>query len=50
MQFLYSQGDEYCFMNMQTYDQVELKKQQLGEDYKFLKENLEVIIRNDFTR
>lgn len=44
MQFLYSQGDEYCFMNMQTYDQVELKKQQLGEDYKFLKENLEVII------
>ena len=44
MQFLYSQGDEYCFMNMQTYDQVELKKQQLGEDYRFLKENLEVII------
>lgn len=44
MQFLYSQGDEYCFMNMQTYDQVELKKAQLGEDYKFLKENLEVII------
>lgn len=44
MQFLYSQGEEYCFMNMQTYDQVELKKSQLGEDYKFLKENLEVII------
>ena len=44
MQFLYSQGDSYCFMNMQTYDQVELKKSQLGEDYKFLKENLEVII------
>jgi len=44
MQFLYSQGDEYCFMNMETYDQVELKKDQLGEDYKFLKENLEVII------
>ncbi len=31
-------------MNMQTYDQVELKKSQLGEDYKYLKENLEVII------
>ena len=44
MQFLYAQGDSYCFMNMQTYDQVELKKSQLGEDYKFLKENLEVII------
>ena len=44
MQFLYAQGDSYCFMNMQTYDQVELKKSQLGEDYKFLKENLEVIV------
>ncbi len=44
MQFLYNQGDTYCFMNMETYDQVELKKSQLGEDYKFLKENLEVII------
>ncbi len=44
MQYLYSQGDSYCFMNMQTYDQVELKKEQLGDDAKFLKENLEVII------
>ena len=44
MQYLYSQGDDYCFMNMETYDQVELNKTQLGEDYKFLKENLEVII------
>lgn len=44
MQFLYSQGDTYSFMNMQTYDQVELKRSQLGDDYKFLKENLEVII------
>ena len=44
MQFLYSQGDVYYFMNMETYDQVELKQDQLGEDYKFLKENLEVII------
>ena len=44
MQFLYEQGETYCFMNMQTYDQVELKKEQLGDDAKFLKENLEVII------
>ena len=44
MQFLYAQGDTYYFMNMVTYDQVELKKSQLGDDYKFLKENLEVII------
>jgi len=44
MQYLYSQGDDYCFMNMVTYDQVELNKSQLGDEYKFLKENLEVII------
>ncbi len=44
MQFLYSQGDTYYFMNMQTYDQVEIDKSSLGDDYKYFKENLEVII------
>lgn len=44
MQFLYNQGDTYYFMNMQTYDQIELNKTSLGDDVKFLKENLEVII------
>ena len=44
MQYLYSQGDTYYFMNMQTYDQIELKKSQIGDDAKFLKENLEVIV------
>ena len=40
MQFLYSQGDTYYFMNMETYDQIEVKKSQLGDDKKYLKENL----------
>ncbi|MDD6879173.1 MAG: elongation factor P [bacterium] len=44
MQFLYNQGDTYYFMNMQTYDQIELSKASIGDDVKFLKENLEVII------
>ena len=44
MQFLYSQGDTYYFMNMQTYDQIELNRSSLGDDIKYLKENLEVII------
>ena len=44
MQFLYNQGDTYYFMNMQTYDQIELNKASLGDDVKFLKENLVVII------
>ena len=40
MQFLYSQGDTYYFMNMETYDQIEVKESQLGDDKKYLKENL----------
>ena len=40
MQFLYSQGDTYYFMNMETYDQIEVKEPQLGDDKKYLKENL----------
>ena len=44
MQFLYNQGNTYYFMNMQTYDQIELDKSSLGDDVKYLKENLEVII------
>jgi elongation factor P len=44
MQFLYSQGNIYYFMNMETYEQVEITKDKLGDDAKFLKENLEVYI------
>ena len=44
MQFLYNQGDSYFFMNMETYDQVELTSKQLGDEIKFLKENLIVTI------
>ena len=44
MQFLYSMGDTYYFMNMQDYEQIELDKSTIGDDAKFLKENLEVIM------
>lgn len=44
MQFLYSMNDTYYFMNNETYDQIELDKAVIGEDVKFLKENLEVYI------
>ena len=44
MQFLYSMGDTYYFMNMQDYEQIELDKSVIGDDTKFLKENLEVEI------
>ena len=44
MQFLYASGDTYNFMNMETYEQSELNKDQLGEEAKFLKEGLDVIV------
>lgn len=44
MQFLYSMNDTYYFMNNETYDQIELDKSTIGEDAKFLKENLEVYV------
>lgn len=42
MQYLYQAGDAYSFMDMNTYEQVELSKDQIGDDLKYLKENLEV--------
>lgn len=44
MQYLYSQSDAYCFMNMETYEQVELSKEAIGENTKFLKENMNVYL------
>ena len=44
MQFLYANGNLYSFMNMDTYEQVELDKTQIENEVKFLKENLEVLI------
>jgi len=44
MQFLYSQENEYCFMDVQTYDQVFLNEDQVGNAKNFLTDNLEVQI------
>lgn len=42
VQFLYSTGDTYTFMNMESYEQVELSKEQLGNDIYYLKDGLDV--------
>ena len=42
MQFLYGSGDNYNFMNMETYEQIDLNKDQLGDDSKYLKEGLDI--------
>lgn len=42
MQFLYASGDMYNFMNMETYEQIELSNVQLGDEVNYLKEGLNV--------
>ncbi|MBQ8131708.1 MAG: elongation factor P [Bacilli bacterium] len=44
MQYLYNMSDVYYFMNMESYEQLELQASQVGDASKFLKENLEVYI------
>ena len=44
MQYLYESSGSYTFMNMNTYEQVELQVSQIANEAKFLKEGLEVMI------
>lgn len=39
MQYLYSDGDMYNFMNAETYDQIALSADKVGDALKFVKEN-----------
>ncbi len=39
MQYLYSDGDLYYFMDMETYDQLPLNSDKLSDNFKFVKEN-----------
>ena len=43
-QFLYSDGENYVFMNNETYDQMELSSSILGDNVKYLKEGLDIQI------
>ena len=43
-QYLYSMGDVYYFMNMETYEQLELSKEQIGDSANYLIENMSVYI------
>ncbi|MES2644763.1 MAG: elongation factor P [Myxococcota bacterium] len=42
MQFLYNNGETFTFMNTESFEQVELDAKLLGDDAKFLMENLDV--------
>ena len=39
MEYLYAEGNQFCFMNMTTYEQEYLNEEQLGDAKNFLKEN-----------
>ncbi|MEN3013755.1 MAG: elongation factor P [Endomicrobiia bacterium] len=41
-QYMYQAGDNFVFMDMETFEEIQIPKKQLGEAAKFLKENLEV--------
>lgn len=41
-QHMYSDGDTCHFMDVKTYEQITISREQIGESVKFLKENMEV--------
>ena len=45
MQYLYAQGDEHVFMDLESYDQTTLSSAQIEYELKFLLENMEVHIQ-----
>jgi len=40
MQFLYADGENFYFMNMETYDQVPIAEELVGDQQRFLKEGM----------
>ena len=44
MQYLYADGDNYLFMDTNTYEQLELPGSQIEEELKYMKENMVVSI------
>jgi elongation factor P len=44
MTYLYKDGDNYVFMDAETYEQISVPEARLEDEKKFLKENLELII------
>lgn len=42
MQYLYASGEIHTFMDMESYEQLEISEKQIEYELKFLKENMEV--------
>ena len=46
MQYLYAQGDEHVFMDLESYDQTTLAGAQIEDELKYLLENMELSIQS----
>ena len=46
MQYLYANGEQHTFMDLESYEQTELSAKQIAEQLRFLKENMEVHIQS----
>ena len=44
MQYLYKSGDNYAFMDMESFEQIEMDGDLVGSDGKYLKEGLQVVV------
>lgn len=44
MQYLYSTGEDYIFMDTEDFDQIEIPKAMIGTNVKYLKESMEVSV------
>ena len=44
MEFLYQEGNQYCFMNTSTYEQMHMEEEQVGDAKNFLTNNLKVSV------
>ena len=44
MQYLYSTGDDYVFMDMQDFEQLSIPGETIGDGIKYLKESIEVTV------
>lgn len=42
MQYLYQDGDLYYFMDNETYENIPINKDKLGDSFRFVKENMDV--------
>ena len=45
MQYLYNDGDIYYFMDLETFEQIPLNKEQVEEAILYIKENMNAIIK-----